>query len=1536
MAVAAWLAVCGGAWAARSEVRLDPSLTGMLDRAVAPSIPAPTGGVAGLVSPAQVSNIAVRAGAPTNAAQPALRWYDDLRPALLDAAMNYRPVLLLFTGPDCPWCLRLKNEVLSDPDVELLLRKFTLVEMDVEQNRMDAMRYGARGVPAIVIMGADGVERDAVHGYAPKRTILELLGRAVGMTVAVKEDKALQEAVGLLDSGKIPDDKWPLIMLAAGMPGGRTAVRDRVLGVASANRKALVGLLDNARLAVRLGALDVLEQVSGETIGFDPWQDGGVDNAAALSRWRAWAESATNDTGTAFTALTKEAFDGYVQDLIADRGDPDRAARARRMLIQGGRSTVDWLSAYIAEHEELPPGMRRRVLEVKYAILLPAIAGIEPALLAHRLVSGNLDMRLKAIRDLPRIGRGALPILQEMIDDPDPMVREAVVESALKAGRDHAVGMVAKVAASEKDRDVLFVMIRELRRVTSAKGMAILDAFLKHPDEDLAIAAFATLAKMESKRSVAEVRAGLRDSRWRVRVAALQCVQAIKSPELVADVEGLLDDKDEFVRFNAVQTLAEVKGKQTVKKLEAVFLRDDNLKGPVLAAFGAMDLPLPDSFRQALAGKPVPVLVSVAGSLRRCGSRGLPVAAELAAHPDNDVACAALSLVAENGADMPQYQAALVSALSSKDRERILTVLRAMRRDRSESRYSGMLIPSDPFAPELTQMMEPAPGAAPHTNAPGAVSDMMEAFFGDAKSPASPATNTPPATNAAAGSPAAAPARSGGGVDDMLSAFMGAPAEGTNGTRQAAPAPGTAGGAQLNEAIRACLKSADAEIRFAAGCALLGRGDASAVGEIAAGFAGRPEDERKQLAYAVQSAAGRAETLPFFVAMLRDPSAEVRSAAVAAMVQSKKVDRLDAVFKELLSPETRLRPAQVYNYNLRSGIGPAGTRKIREWALKLLADDGPKWRQTLGLALIKQCWQRGDEARLEPFLSARDPYVRRAAWHALGRRDQKTFRERVATPAGDSSEVVRMVVPAVFRTSGGRWVHYFTEDEFEEDWDYDSSGSRRRLDEPLLQTMRKLAEDTSPRVRFEAMLALLEQGEDIPVERVVRTLDGFGDVEHAGYQLQSVIERGGRQIAPEDAQILLVALERGDSRGRSLAWLRSKVKVDDSASGDEPMVFAARHAAPAGGVTGAVAVAAAPAGSGTVRMIYFVKAGCPECGEVNRYLEAIRREFATLRVEEHDIEKSEGKRYNEALCKRFGVPDVRRLVAPAIFVTAGAAVKEEITYARLGDLVSRSLAMTDTGWAEVRTEELAEADTEIRERWETMPLTLVMGNGLADGVNPCAFATIIFLLSYLQVVRRTPRQILAVGAAFVVGVFVAYYGLGLGLAEVVKHSEAVRRAGKWLNIAMAVVVAVLAVLNVRDGILCARGRMKDMLLQLPGSLKAAIHSVIRHQVRQSWMVLAAFAAGLAVSVLEMACTGQVYLPTIYYILQQDPTAVRANAYLLIYNVAFIVPLIVVFGLAYTGVRSERVALWLEKHAATVKFATAALFVAMLVLLLRQV
>ena len=79
--------------------------------------------------------------------------------------------------------------------------------------------------------------------------------------------------------------------------------------------------------------------------------------------------------------------------------------------------------------------------------------------------------------------------------------------------------------------------------------------------------------------------------------------------------------------------------------------------------------------------------------------------------------------------------------------------------------------------------------------------------------------------------------------------------------------------------------------------------------------------------------------------------------------------------------------------------------------------------------------------------------------------------------------------------------------------------------------------------------------------------------------------------------------------------------------------------------------------------------------------------------------------------------------------------------------------------------ELATGETTMLTRFAAIRVGVVLGSGLLDGVNPCAFATVVFLLSYLQLRHPRRRQLWQVGLGFVVGVFATYYVLGLGLAE---------------------------------------------------------------------------------------------------------------------------------------------------------------------------
>jgi hypothetical protein len=87
----------------------------------------------------------------------------------------------------------------------------------------------------------------------------------------------------------------------------------------------------------------------------------------------------------------------------------------------------------------------------------------------------------------------------------------------------------------------------------------------------------------------------------------------------------------------------------------------------------------------------------------------------------------------------------------------------------------------------------------------------------------------------------------------------------------------------------------------------------------------------------------------------------------------------------------------------------------------------------------------------------------------------------------------------------------------------------------------------------------------------------------------------------------------------------------------------------------------------------------------------------------------------------------------------------------------------------------------------------------------------------------------------------------------------------------------------------------------------------------------AFVTGFAVSIVELACTGQVYLPTIIFVMGAPEMRVRAFFYLLLHNLVFILPLVVVFWLAFFGTTSEQLRRFIHRHAATVKPTTSGLF-----------
>ncbi len=218
--------------------------------------------------------------------------------------------------------------------------------------------------------------------------------------------------------------------------------------------------------------------------------------------------------------------------------------------------------------------------------------------------------------------------------------------------------------------------------------------------------------------------------------------------------------------------------------------------------------------------------------------------------------------------------------------------------------------------------------------------------------------------------------------------------------------------------------------------------------------------------------------------------------------------------------------------------------------------------------------------------------------------------------------------------------------------------------------------------------------------------------------------------------------------------------------------------------------------------------------------------------------------------------------------------------------------------------------------------------GLIDGVNPCAFATMIFFISWIALRGGSRRGMVIAGSGFITGVFAAYLIIGLGFFAIFQAAQDMKLLRQVIRYLFTTLSLGLSLLSFRDAYLIWKsGKAGVMRLQLPAALKKRIHLVIRNSDMHQGSVLlfaALFVTGLVVAILELACTGQIYFPTIAYMVQSGSQA-GALLWLLLYNIAFVLPLLLLFSFALTGVSHTSITSWFNRHVVKGKLATGVLF-----------
>ncbi len=344
---------------------------------------------------------------------------------------------------------------------------------------------------------------------------------------------------------------------------------------------------------------------------------------------------------------------------------------------------------------------------------------------------------------------------------------------------------------------------------------------------------------------------------------------------------------------------------------------------------------------------------------------------------------------------------------------------------------------------------------------------------------------------------------------------------------------------------------------------------------------------------------------------------------------------------------------------------------------------------------------------------------------------------------------------------------------------------------------------------------------------------------------------------------------------------------------------------------------------------FFYMPGCLHCEEMKADLRKWAGRIPELRIRMFSLTREENKKLDEALSQIYQVPESRRLVDHKLYMGEDYLWSEDLHLESFQKLISKYKGKgAPPPWEKVTNEALEKGEKSIIERFKRWSLAAVLIAGFIDGINPCAFATIIFLVSYLVFAGKKSREILLYGTIFTSGVFVAYTLVGIGLMTFLHQMSAFPLISKGVYLFIAFFALTLGIVSLYDYALFKRGQVAKWKLQLPMGLKKKIHEIIREEARVKGGLLATFGTGFIIAVCTVICTGQVYLPTIGFVMSIPELRKHAIFNLILYNIMYIVPLVGVFVLTFFGVISEKISLVTKKYTGTVKLLTATLFLAL--------
>ena len=311
-----------------------------------------------------------------------------------------------------------------------------------------------------------------------------------------------------------------------------------------------------------------------------------------------------------------------------------------------------------------------------------------------------------------------------------------------------------------------------------------------------------------------------------------------------------------------------------------------------------------------------------------------------------------------------------------------------------------------------------------------------------------------------------------------------------------------------------------------------------------------------------------------------------------------------------------------------------------------------------------------------------------------------------------------------------------------------------------------------------------------------------------------------------------------------------------------------------------------------VDLVLFYGRGCPYCAAEREYLAEVKQQHPEIRLDEREIYFDKD---NVALFEKLvAAYDTTIRGVPTLFIGGDVIVgfAEEMK----PDIEAKISACIAEGCPSP-LDRLSASSGGVA---PTLTLTAVVTAAAVDAINPCAFAVLIILITAVLGAGNRHRVLFA-GLAFSLAVFISYYLMGLGVYSAVEAAGATQ--------ALYIVVGVLAILiglfNLKDYLWYG----KWFVMEVPRAWRPTMKGIIQRVTS----VPGAFLTGFVVSLFLLPCTSGPYI-VILGLLGKTATRPQALAWLVLYNLIFVLPMIAITAAVYFGLTTaERAEEWRTRN-----------------------